>query len=77
MLILKHITESKEIAKNIADLGAVPNIVTILDERHRMLQKLAAEIIANVSKRRKPRRIVRKSGGLPKLVFKIALLNDH
>ncbi|XP_065216808.1 armadillo repeat-containing protein gudu isoform X2 [Planococcus citri] len=68
LLILKNITINPDIAKSITDLGAVPDIIVILDDDLSTLQKLAAEIISNISKFKKPRKIVRKTGGLPKLI---------
>lgn len=75
LLILKNITINPDIAKNVTDLGAIPNIITILDDDFCTLQKLAAEIIANISKFKKPRKIVRKTGGLPKLVSERYLID--
>ena len=75
-MILKRLTRDKEIARTIIDLGAIPDIVSILDDKVCTLQKLSAEVIANLCKVKKTRKIVRKTGGLPKLVNENQLLQN-
>ena len=62
-------------ARTVTNLGAIPDIITILNDKICTLQKLSAEIIANLCKVKKTRKIVRKAGGLPKLVNENLFLN--
>lgn len=55
--------------KSLTDLGGVRLLIEILSDQARELQILAAECIANVARIRKARMIVRKRGGIPKLVI--------
>ncbi|KAB0346677.1 hypothetical protein FD754_011534 [Muntiacus muntjak] len=66
--ILKEISHNPQIRRNIVDLGGLPVMVNILDSPHKSLKCLAAETIANVAKFKRARRVVRRHGGITKLV---------
>lgn len=68
LAVLQVISLNIDCRRAITDLGGVQQLVDILDDPARDLQILAAGTIANVCKIRKARKIVRKSGGIPKLV---------
>lgn len=68
LAVLKEISLNIDCRRALTDLGGVQQLVETLDDPARDLQILAAETIANVCKIRKARKIVRKSGGIPKLV---------
>ncbi|EEB15760.1 Armadillo repeat-containing protein, putative [Pediculus humanus corporis] len=68
LYILKELTTTYDVRKTFTDLGGVPLLLDILSDQARDLQTLASETLANVARIRKARMIVRKSGGLPKIV---------
>lgn len=69
LYILKELTTTYDVRKTFTDLGGVPLLLDILSDQARDLQTLASETLANVARIRKARMIVRKSGGLPKIVI--------
>jgi hypothetical protein len=71
--VLSEISQNADIRRGIADLGAIPILVTILSDQARDLQILAAETIANIGKICKARRAIRKCSGIPKLVITLPL----
>lgn len=66
--VLNGVSNGLDVAKNLTDLGIIPNLVYMLEDTSRDLKCLAAQTIANVARIRKARKIVRKAGGVPKLV---------
>lgn len=68
LYVLREITVSYDVRKSFTDLGGVPLLIEILSDQARDLKILAAETLANVARIRKARVIVRKCGGIPKIV---------
>lgn len=68
LYVLREITTSYDVRKSLTDLGGVPLLIDILSDQARDLQILASETLANVARIRKARMIVRKCGGIPKIV---------
>ncbi|XP_037078270.1 armadillo repeat-containing protein 4-like isoform X2 [Pollicipes pollicipes] len=66
--VLKVISSHPEVRRSIASLGGLETLVTLFSSPSNQLKALASETIANVAQFRWARRIVRKSGGVPKLV---------
>lgn len=66
--ILARISSSSVIQKSIVDLDGIPLLVNILCEPALDLKIMAAETISNVAKVRLARKLVRKCGGIPKLI---------
>jgi len=69
--VVTEITSSYDVRKSLTDLGGVPLLIEILSDQARELQILAAQTIANVARIRKARMIVRKCGGIPKIVSRL------
>lgn len=65
--ILIRISHNKEILRGIVSKRGLQSIVKLLNSVSQ-LKALAAETIANVAKFRQARRIIRKHGGIVKLV---------
>lgn len=66
--ILARISSAPEIQKSIVDADGIPLLVNILSEPLINLKTMAAETLSNVAKIRIARKLIRKSGGIPKLV---------
>ncbi|KAL1129974.1 hypothetical protein AAG570_012918, partial [Ranatra chinensis] len=66
--VLGEVCHSREMQKQLTDMGAVQQLVELLSGPHPLLQSLSAEVLFNLAKIRKARFIVRKSGGIPILV---------
>lgn len=65
--ILVRISTSADVQKAIIDLDGIPLLVHILSEPAH-LKTMAAETLSNVAKIKLARRLIRKCGGIPKLV---------
>lgn len=66
--ILATISANIDIRKAIVDLDGIPLLVQILSEPAIDLKTMAAGTISHVAKVRLARKLVRKCGGIPKLV---------
>lgn len=66
--VLSALSQNGEIRRCIADLGGVDILVQNLSDPARDLLILVSETLYNVSQIRKGRMLVRKAGGIPKLV---------
>ena len=66
--ILCQITAHPAIRKKVTRMGGIELLIKILSDPDSDLQLLAAETMANLAKFRKARTIVRKNGGIPKLI---------
>lgn len=66
--ILVRISMSSDVQKAIVYFDGIPLLVHILSEPAMNLKTMAAETLANVSKIKLARRLIRKCGGIPKLV---------
>lgn len=66
--ILARISSSIHIQKSIVDLDGIPLLVNILCEPAIDLKITGARSIANVAKIRIARKLVRRCGGIPKLI---------
>lgn len=66
--ILQEITVHPQIRKKTTLMGGIELLIKILSDPDKELQLLAAESMANLAKFKKARTIVRKNGGIPKLV---------
>lgn len=66
--VLVRISASADVQKAIVDLDGIPLLVNILSEPPLNLKTMAAETLANVAKIKLARRLIRKCGGIPKLV---------
>lgn len=66
--ILADISENADIRKSVVDLDGIPPLVRILSEPSLDLKRMAAVTLSNVSKVRLGRKLVRRGGGIPKLV---------
>lgn len=66
--ILASISSAAEIQKSIVDSDGIPLLVNILSEPALNLKTMAAETLSNVAKVKIARKLIRKSGGIPKLV---------
>ena len=56
--------------------GGIELCIAVLAETNQMLQLLCTETIANLAKFRKARRLVRRHGGLPRLIDLLDI-GDH
>ena len=63
-----QITAHPAIRKKVTQMGGIELLIKILSDPDSDLQLLAAETMANLAKFRKARTIVRKNGGIPKLI---------
>jgi len=68
LYVLRAISSNIDCSRAITDLGGVVSLCEILDLAVSDLQLCAAQTIANVCRLRRARKIVRKAGGIPKLV---------
>lgn len=66
--ILADISANSDIRKAIVDLDGIPPLIQILAEPPLDLKRMAAVTLSNVSKVRLGRKLVRRSGGIPKIV---------
>lgn len=66
--VLVKISTSIDVQKSIVDLDGIPLLVDILSVPSLNLKTMTAETLSNVAKIRLARRLIRKSGGVPKLV---------
>lgn len=66
--ILVRISMSFDVQKAIVDFDGIPLLVHILSEPAMNLKTMAAETLANVSKIKLARRLIRKCDGIPRLV---------
>lgn len=66
--ILSGISENIDVRKAIVDLDGIPLLVNILSEPSLDLKIMVAETIANVARVRIARKLVRKCGGIPKII---------
>lgn len=66
--VLVRISGSNDVQKAIVDLDGIPLLVHILSEPALNLKTMAAETLANVAKIKLAQRLIRKCGGVPKLV---------
>lgn len=66
--VLRLITSHPIIRRSITLMGGIELMIRILSDSSQELQLLAAEALANLAKFKRARRIVRKHGGIPKLV---------
>lgn len=66
--VLVRISASVDVQKAIVDLDGIPLLVNILSEPPLGLKTMAAETLANVAQIKLARRLIRKCGGIPKLV---------
>lgn len=66
--ILTKISESIDVQRSVVDLDGIPLLINILAEPPLNLKTMAAETLANVAKIKFARRLIRKCGGIPKLV---------
>lgn len=66
--VLHLIAQNIEIRINLINLGLTQTLVTLLDDPAKDLQQAAAECLAVICLRRKARKIVRKQGGIPKVI---------
>lgn len=66
--ILAQISSAPEIQKSIVDSDGIPLLMNILSEPIISLKTMAAETLANVARIRIARKLIRMSGGIPKLV---------
>lgn len=66
--VLVRISTSTDVQKAIIDLDGIPLLVLILSEPALNLKTMAAETLSNVAKMKLARSLIRKCGGIPKLV---------
>ena len=66
--ILRKITLHSGVRRNITIMGGIELTINVLSDPDQRLQLLATETLANLAKFRKARRLVRKYGGLPRLI---------
>lgn len=66
--ILSDIAVNADVRKAIVDLDGIPLLINILSEPNIDLKIMAAETIAFVGRVRIARKLVRKCGGIPKLI---------
>ena len=66
--ILRRVTVHPAIRKKTTLMGGIELLIKILSDPDSELQLLAAETMANLAKFRKARTIVRKNGGIPRLI---------
>lgn len=66
--VLVKLSPSADVQSQLIDLDGIPLLVHILSEPALNLKTMAAETLANVAKIRLAQRLIRKSGGVPKLI---------
>lgn len=66
--ILSQLAVNTEVRKTVVDLDGIPLLVGILSEPSIKLKIMAAETISYVGRVRIARKLVRKCGGIPKLI---------
>ena len=66
--VLRLITCHPSIRRSVTLMGGIELMIGILGDSSPELQLLATESLANLAKFKKARRVVRKHGGIPKLV---------
>lgn len=66
--ILTDIAVNTDVRKTIVDLDGIPLLINILNEPSIDLKIMAAETISHVGRVRIARKLVRKCGGIPKLI---------
>jgi hypothetical protein len=66
--VLRQITVHPSIRRNVTIMGGIELMIGILSEASLDLQLLATESLANLAKFKRARRVVRKHGGIPKMV---------
>ena len=66
--VLRLITVHPNIRRSVTLMGGIELMIGILAEPNLDLQLLATESLANLAKFKRARRVVRKHGGIPKLV---------
>ena len=66
--VLCSITVHPSIRRSVTLMGGIELLIKILSDPNPELQLLSTETVANLAKFRKARKIVRKTGGIPKLV---------
>ena len=66
--VLRLITVHPIIRRSVTLMGGIELMIRILSDSSQELQLLAAETLDNLAKFKGARRIVRKQGGIPKLV---------
>lgn len=66
--ILSQLAVNTEVRKTVVDLDGIPLLVGILSEPSINLKIMAAETISYVGRVRIARKLVRKCGGIPKLI---------
>jgi hypothetical protein len=66
--VLREITVHPSIRRSVTLMGGIELLIKILSDPNPELQLLSTETVANLARFRKARRIVRKTGGIPKLV---------
>lgn len=66
--ILTDIAVNTEVRKAIVDLDGIPLLINLLSEPSSNLKTMAAETISYVGRVRIARRLVRKCGGIPKII---------
>jgi len=66
--ILACITSHPLIRKRTTQMGGIELLVRLLSDKDKELQLMAAETMANLAKFRSARTIVRRNGGIPRLV---------
>lgn len=66
--ILSDIAVNTDVRKAIVDLDGIPLLINILSEPSLELKIMAAETISYVGRVRIARKLVRKCGGIPKII---------
>lgn len=66
--LMRHITSHPQIRQKTTMMGGIELLIKILSEPDKELQLMAAETMANLARFRKARTIVRRNGGIPKLI---------
>lgn len=66
--ILRLITVHPSIRRSVTLMGGIELMIGILSDSSQDLRLLATETLANLAKFKRARRVVRKHGGIPKLV---------
>jgi len=66
--ILSSITSHPLIRKRTTQMGGIELLIRILSDKNKEMQLMAAETMANLAKFRAARTIVRRNGGIPRLV---------
>lgn len=66
--ILVKLSPSSDVQNQLIDLDGIPLLVHILSEPALNLKTMAAETLSNVAMIRLARKLIRKCGGVPKLI---------